>query len=123
MERLDEPHRYDPEQVFYIKGAEPGADGLVRYALLRREGDAFTIAWDPKAMPHTVRWVLSNSDQRVAAFAMPATCEPEGYNAEKRKGHVRTLAGGAEARFSTYVGYADAASAPTAVREIEGHKP
>ena len=54
--------------------------------LLRREGDAFAIAWDPEAMPHTIRWILDNSDQRVAAFAMPATCEPEGYTAEKRKG-------------------------------------
>ena len=44
-------------------------------------------------MPHTIRWILANSDQRVAAFAMPATCEPEGYSAEKRKGNVRSLAG------------------------------
>ena len=35
----------------------------------------------------------STPDQSVAAFAMPATCEPEGYSAEKRKGHVRTLRG------------------------------
>ena len=71
--------------------------------LMRRNGDAFAIAWDPKTMPHTIRWILANSDQRVAAFAMPATCEPEGYTAEKRKGNVRSLAGGAKARFSTIV--------------------
>ena len=47
-------------------------------------------------MPHTIRWMLANSDQRVAAFAMPATCEPEGYLAEKRKGNVRSLTGGDE---------------------------
>ena len=60
--------------------------------MARREGDAFAICWDPEAMPHTIRWILANSDQRVAAFAMPATCEPEGYIAEKRKGNVRALA-------------------------------
>ena len=56
-------------------------------------------------MPHTVRWVLANSDQRVCAFAMPATCEPEGYLAEKRKGNVRSLPGGETARFETWIGY------------------
>ncbi|HEY1943013.1 MAG TPA: DUF4432 family protein [Roseiarcus sp.] len=120
MERLDEPERYDPEQVFYIKGAKPGLDGLVRYLMLRREGDAFSIAWDPEAMPHTIRWVMANSDQRVAAFAMPATCEPEGYTAEKRKGNVRALAGGASARFSTLVGYVDRSRAAAAAQSIEG---
>jgi len=120
MERLDEPGRYDPEQVFYIKGARPQADGRVRYMLLRREGDGFEIAWDPQAMPHTVRWVMANSDQRVAAFAMPATCEPEGYAAETRKGHVRSLPGGARVRFVTSLGYVEAARTAEAARAIEG---
>ena len=120
MERLDEPARYDPEQVFYIKGAKAGDDGLVHYMLMRREGDAFAIAWDPVAMPHTVRWVMANSDQRVAAFAMPATCEPEGYSAEKRKGNVRSLPGGATVAFKTHVSYVDAALSGAAARAIEG---
>ena len=120
LERLVEPDRYDPEQVFYLRGVRSGADGLVHHAMLRREGDAFTIAWDPAAMPHTVRWVMVNPDQKVAAFAMPSTCEPEGYTAEKRKGHVRRLAGGAGAAFVTHIGYVDAAKAGAAVRAIEG---
>jgi hypothetical protein len=86
----------------------------------RREGDAFAIAWDPEVMPHTIRWILANSDQRVAAFAMPGTCEPEGYTAEKRKGNVRTLAGGATAHFVTHVGYVDAKHVGAATQSIEG---
>ena len=120
LERLDEPALYDPELVFYLKGATPRADGRVRYAMLRREGDAFAIGWDPRTMPHTVRWVMVNSDQSVAAFAMPATCEPEGFSAEKRKGHVRTLAGGAAAEFATEIAYVARDRAAEAVREIEG---
>jgi hypothetical protein len=123
MRMLNEPERYDPEQVFYIKGLKRGADGLVHFMLLRREGDAFTIGWDPEAMPHTIRWILANSDQRVAAFAMPATCEPEGYTAEKRKGNVRLLAGGARARFATRLGYVDKACATSAASSIEGSQP
>jgi hypothetical protein len=120
LQRLTEPERYDPEQVFYIKGLKRGADGLVHFMLLRREGDAFAIAWDPEAMPHAIRWILANSDQRVAAFAMPGTCEPEGYLAEKRKGNVRALAGGAKATFSTRLAYVDESHAAAAVRAIEG---
>jgi hypothetical protein len=122
MERLDEPERYDPEQVFYIEGVKPAADGLVRYALSRREGDAFTIAWDQASMPHAIRWVLVGADQQVAAIAMPATCEPEGYTAEKRKGHVRTLAGGATARFETFLEYVEAARAGAVLEGIEGSR-
>jgi hypothetical protein len=120
MQRLTEPERYDPEQVFYIKGSRRGADGLTRFLLARREGDGFAIAWDPETMPHTIRWILANSDQRVAAFAMPATCEPEGYLAEKRKGNVRALAGGAKASFATRVDYVEAGRVAGAAREIEG---
>jgi hypothetical protein len=120
MRVLNEPERYDPEQVFYIKGLNRAPDGLVHFMLLRREGDAFAIAWDPEAMPHTIRWILDNGDQRVAAFAMPATCEPEGYTAEKRKGNVRILPAGARARFVTRLGYIDNANAAAATRSVEG---
>ena len=123
MRTLSEPDRYDPEQVFYIKGVRRGADGRVRFMMLRREGDAFAIAWDPESMDHTIRWILVNGDQRVAAFAMPGTCEPEGYTAEKRKGHVRSLAGGGKVTFTTEVGYVDKADAPGAARAIEGERP
>ena len=71
-------------------------------------------------MPHTIRWILVNSDQRVAAFAVPATCELEGYLAEKRKGYARALAGGAKASFATRLDYIDAGHAAAAAKTIEG---
>ena len=120
MSTLGEPSLYDPEQVFYVKGLKRGVDGLVHFMLLRREGDAFTVAYDPESMPHLIRWILVNADQGVAGFALPATCEPEGYTAEKRKGNVRTLAGKAKARFATRLGYVDKAHAAAAARNIEG---
>lgn len=122
MEVLNEPQRYDPEQVFYIRGVKPAADGLVHFMMARPEGDGFTIGWDPKIMTHTIRWILANSDQRVAAFAMPGTCEPEGYLAEKRKGNVRSLAGGAKAEFVTHIGYVDASRAAGVAASIEGDR-
>ena len=121
-EVLDDPSRFSPEQVFYVKGLVPGADGLARFMLQRREGDGFTVAYDPVAMPHAVRWLLADGDHGVAGFAMPGTCEPEGHAAEKRKGHVRSLAPGERARFTTHLGYADRAAAADLARLIAGRQ-
>ena len=117
---LDGTVGYDPELVFYIKGFEPQPDGRVRFLMIRREGDAFAVEWSPDEMPHAVRWILDNTDQRVAAFAMPATCEPEGYSEEKRKGHVRLLPSQGRARFATRLGYVAKANADAAAAQIEG---
>ncbi len=119
-EVLDDPSRFSPEQVFYVKGLAPGEDGLVHVMLQRREGDGFTVAYDPIAMPHMVRWLLADGDHGVAAFAMPGTCEPEGHAAEARKGHVRSLAPGATAHFTTRLGYADRDAATALARRIAG---
>ncbi len=118
MECLDEPDRYDPEQVFYIRNLRTDAKGLTHLMMRRREGDAFAMSYDTKTFPHTVRWVLVNSDQKVAAFALPSTCEPEGYLAEKKKGNVRTLNGGETAAFTVNLGYLDAKAAKAAEDRI-----
>jgi hypothetical protein len=115
---LDRPERYDPEQVFYVRGVGRGSDGRTRMLLARPEGDALSIAWNPDDQPHCVRWILFNGDQQVAAFALPSTCEPEGYLAEKAKGHVRILAPGESAGFSVRLGHLDAAEAKAAEAEI-----
>jgi hypothetical protein len=115
---LDQPERYDPEQVFYVRGAKRAADGSTRALLVRPQGDALSIAWNPDEQPHCVRWILYNGDQQVAAFALPSTCEPEGYLAEKAKGHVRVLAPGESARFSVRLGHVDAGEAAKAEAEI-----
>lgn len=119
MEVLDEPHRYDPEQVFYIRGLKTDAAGRTALMMRRREGDAFHIAYNTTDFPKTVRWVLVNSDQKVAAFALPSTCEPEGYTAEKAKGSVQTLAGGAVREFTVRTGYLTDAEATVAEAAIK----
>jgi hypothetical protein len=117
---LNEITVYNPELVLYIKGLKRGPDGLVHLMLVRREGDAFAASWDPESMPHCIRWILDNKDQRVAAFAMPATCEPEGYSAEKRRGNVRLLASGACAAFATNIAFVSKHQTAVAATAIEG---
>lgn len=118
MRRLDEPELYSPEQVFYIRGLGSDPEGRTRLVMELPDGDAFSVSYRPQDLPHCVRWILNDGDAQVAAFALPSTCEPEGYTAEKAKGHVRLLAPGGVARFPVKLGYLSAAEAPTAISEI-----
>ncbi|WP_428375423.1 aldose 1-epimerase family protein [Lichenicoccus sp.] len=119
MRQLDEPARYDPEQVFYLKALPRGPDGRTAIMLRRPQGDGFALSHAPAQFPHCVRWILDDPDQKVAAFSLPSTCEPEGYAAERRKGNVRLLAPGAEAGFSLTAGYLDRAAADRMATHIE----
>jgi hypothetical protein len=106
-----DPALCDPEQVFYIGGPlTTDAAGWARSALVRPEGDGFVLAHRPADFPVLARWLLHDPDERVAAFALPSTCEPEGHAAEHRKGHVRSLAPGEARRFPVRLGWLDAAA-------------
>src|SRR5690606_27515373 len=109
MEVLDEPRRYDPEQVFYINGLPMDNEGLTHLMMQRREGDGFAISYPLASFPKTVRWVVVNGDSRVAALALPSTCEPEGYLAEKANYHVQILSPGERKAFAVRLGYLDPA--------------
>lgn len=114
-ETLDPAMGYDPEQVFYLHGLGTDAAGDTHLMLRRPEGDAFAMSFAPARFPHAARWLMCNADHQVAAFALPSTCEPEGYAAERRKGNVATIAAGGTARFTVRAGYLDASA--TAARE------
>lgn len=109
--RLNAAFGYDPEQVFYLRGLGHDTAGDTRLMLRRPQGDGFAIAYSTHRFPHTVRWLLHSADHRVAAFALPSTCEPEGYLAERAKGHVQTIAPGGQAAFTVRAGYLDASAA------------
>ncbi|HDR9583572.1 TPA: aldose 1-epimerase family protein [Burkholderia stabilis] len=108
---LDAPALYDPEIVFFMNDVETDTDGVAHFLLAHPDGGAFHTAYRPEQFPHATRWLLHNADQQVAAFALPSTCEPEGYEAERRKGNVATLAPGATRRFEVLTGYLSAAEA------------
>ena len=107
METLDDPRRFDPEQVCYIRNLRTDAHGVAHFLLRRPEDDGFVIGYRPSDFPHTVRWILCNADQQVAGFALPSTCEPEGYTAEKRKGNVQSLPPGGNKQFCVRTGHLD----------------
>lgn len=120
--RLDQPDLWDPEQVLYVE--RPGTDSAGEsHALLERpEGDGFVMSWRPDQFPHLARWILKGADASVAAFALPSTCEPEGYTAEKAKGNVRSLAPGKTAHFVTRFGYTTQAETAALAKDIAAYR-
>jgi len=119
MRQLDEPELYDPEQVFYVRKLKRNANGVTRLAMELPNGNAFSVAYRPQDFPHCVRWILNGGDAQVAAFALPSTCEPEGYTAEKAKGHVRMLDPGEKCRFPVRLGFLARSEAAAAIAEIQ----
>ncbi|VVP90783.1 hypothetical protein PS918_03212 [Pseudomonas fluorescens] len=116
FQRLDQPALYDPEIVFFFDGVRADAAGHAHFLLSHPNGAAFYTGYRPEQFEHAARWVLHNADQQVAAFVLPATCEPEGYRAESAKGHVRSLAAGDTAAFSVTTGYLSATEQQALVR-------
>ncbi|WP_282288473.1 aldose 1-epimerase family protein [Pseudomonas sp. PS02302] len=106
---LDAPARYQPEIVSFIDAPGTDAAGEAHFLLEHPGGAAFYTAYRPAALPHATRWVLHNPNQQVAAFVLPATCEPEGYLAETAKGQVQQLQPGERRAFSVRTGYLAAA--------------
>ena len=123
MEVLDQPDRYDPEQVFYVSGLGTDPAGRTALMLRRPEGDGFVLDYVPAEFPHCVRWIMNNPDAGVAAFALPSTCQPEGYAAERRKGHVRLLPPHGSTRFALTLGHLDAAEADRMAARIAALTP
>lgn len=113
---LDQPELYDPEIVFFFDGVRADANGDAHFLLSHPDGTAFYTRYRPEQFNHAARWILHNADQQVAAFILPATCEPEGYRAESAKGHVRALAAGETAVFKVTTGYLNQAEQQALIR-------
>jgi hypothetical protein len=116
LQTLNTPELYDPEIVCFFDGVRADAKGNAHFLLKHAQGQAFYTRYKPAQFDHAARWILHNADQQVAAFVLPATCEPEGYLAEKAKGNVRMLGAGESASFSVTTGYL----ATGEVQQLEG---
>ncbi len=100
---------YNPEIVFYVRNLRCDPRGLTHMLQKHADGSSDYMSWNVKELDHAVRWILMHEDQRVMAMALPSTCDPEGYTAEKKKGNVRSLPGLGRARFNVRAGALDAA--------------
>lgn len=85
---------FAPEIVFYID-YNADEDGWAHSLQLHPDGTADYISHRPSQLGKGVRWISRTPDQDCLGIVLPATAEPEGYSAEKAKGNVQVLEGGA----------------------------
>lgn len=100
---LDPKLIFDPEIVFGIDYSADD-DGWAHTLQLHPDGNADYIRHRPEQLPVGVRWICRTPDQDALGVNLPATAEPEGHTAEKAKGYVKELAGGAEWRCDYVMG-------------------
>lgn len=108
---------FDPEVVFTIK---PHSDtsGWAHSMQQLPDGSADYVAHRPEQLPFCIRWISRTPDQDCLGFSMPATAEPEGYSAEKAKGNLKSIAGGASWRCDFIVGTLDSRTATSLHQKI-----
>lgn len=83
---------YDPEMVLYLDYLAD-KDGWAHTMQIHPDGSADLLRHRPDQLDHGARWICRTADQDALGME-PCTAEVEGFDAEKRKGNVRSLAGG-----------------------------
>ncbi len=109
---------FDPEVVFFLDYLADAA-GWAHSMQVHPDGSADFISHRPDQLDHGVRWISRTPDQDALGLILPATAEPEGYTAEKAKGNVKTLPGGAQWRCDMELGALTADEARAMAAEIE----
>jgi hypothetical protein len=84
---------FDPEVVFTIDYLAD-SEGWGHTMQLYPDGSADYICHRPDQLEKGVRWICRTPDQDALGMVLPATAEPEGYHAEKAKGHIKTIPAG-----------------------------
>jgi hypothetical protein len=110
---------YDPEVVFFNYNSRADEKGFTHYMQVHEDGTADYVGYKPAELKRNVRWILINKNQKVIGLALPATAEPEGYTAEKKKGNVLTLGPKESKTFHVVTGYLDKAAASDYAAKID----
>ena len=84
---------YDPEMVLFLNYL-PDENGWAHTMQIHPDGSGDILRHRPEQLNHGVRWICRTADQDAIGIE-PCTAEVEGYIAEKQKGNVRSLPGGA----------------------------
>jgi hypothetical protein len=97
LEREPEKHNllapdlvFDPEVVFSIDYLSD-QEGWAHSMQVHPDGSADYVRHRPSQLDKGIRWISRTADQQALGIVLPATAEPEGYTAEKAKGHIKVL--------------------------------
>lgn len=80
----------NPELVFSLDCQTDDA-GWAHSMQLLPDGSSDFVSHRPSELKRGVRWITRSGDQDAVGFMLPATADPDGYTAEKAKGHVQVL--------------------------------
>lgn len=108
---------FDPEVVFYLDYMADKS-GWAHALQVHPDGSADVMRHRPTQLDHGVTWICRTPDQDALGFE-PATAGVEGYSAEKKKGNVRSLAGGQSFHCDVQVGVLEKAEAQREEKAIE----
>ena len=103
---LNEPDFYDPEIVFFADKLDTYTD-KPEFSMIAPDGTTFVTRFSSAELNYVTRWILYNGDQQVAAFALPATCRPEGYLAAQHNGTLLHIEPQATRSFTVTTGIAE----------------
>ncbi len=99
---LNTPEMYDPEIVYCLDNISQYVE-QAQFAM--NIGDKTLVTeFSTAQFNSATRWILRNGDQQVAAYALPATCRPEGFLTAKEKGTLIYLAPQEERHFTVRTG-------------------
>ena len=105
---------FDPEIVFFIDYLAD-TQGWAYSMQVLPDGNADFVRHRPAQLDKGVRWICRTPDQDALGLILPGTAEPEGYTAEKAKGNLKILPGGAVFHFDVEFG----ALTPSEASELE----
>ncbi|MBN1837827.1 MAG: DUF4432 family protein [Spirochaetales bacterium] len=115
---LDPTHVYDPEVVMSLR-YRGDSEGWAHSLLIHPDGYAFYVGHRPSELDHAMRWISRTPDNDAIGIALPATAEADGYTAEKAKGNLKVLPGGATVSFSFQTGLLTPEQAQEYAQRIE----
>jgi hypothetical protein len=109
---------FDPEVVFFIDYLADN-NGWAHSLQVHPNGVSDYIAHKPSELAHGVRWISRTPDQDCLGIVLPSTAEPEGYQAEKAKGNIKTLEPHGKFSFSLEIGALETAQTEEITAQIE----
>jgi hypothetical protein len=105
--RINPGDEYNPEIAFFINSPHTDKEGFAHYIQLHPDGSADYVGYRPDSLDHATRWIIRTRNQEALGLALPATCDPEGYTAEKKKGNIKIIPGQGSVTFTVTAGYLD----------------
>lgn len=102
---------YYPEVIFYLNSVRVDNEGWAQLMQIHPDMTADYLKYKPIELDHCIRWISKTLNQEGLGLALPATCDPEGYNVEKKKGNIKEIAPKGLFTTSLTTGYLDNHSA------------